>query len=248
MITNEFKQMEMAKRLKKSREAKKLTISALADSIGVSRSLLSKIEKGERNLSIEALVSCSKIFGVSTDYLLGLETYDSYICEEAYFSTYSLEETKEKIVDQYVIEKKKEEEEIDEFFQKKNNILNIPSELEMKELDDRLNRERFHHTKKPQQAISYMLFLIKNYYRDDYKFFESAGMKLTDEDFELLRLQLGIQFLDEKKYFKNTVFEFIKNAPELNKIYKLINEMDSVTRKYLENFLNSLNLCEEGKK
>lgn len=87
-----------------------------------------------------------------------------------------------------------------------------------------------------------------NYYRDDYKFFESAGMKLTDEDFELLRLQLGIQFLDEKKYFKNTVFEFIKNAPELNKIYKLINEMDSVTRKYLENFLNSLNLCEEGKK
>lgn len=245
MIESGINQLKLAKRLKELRESKKLTISALADSIGVSRSLLSKVEKGERNLSIDILAKCSNIFGVSTDYLLGLETYDPVIREQAYYSTYSLKEMKDKIIEQYAIEKKKEEEAIDEYFERKHDSTRIPGDLEFEMLDGQFSRERFRTTKDPKQAISYILFLIKDYYQDDQQFFDSCGMKMTDKDFEMLRLQLGIQFLEDKKYFKSTVYEFIKNAPEYNKIYKLINNLDSVTRKHLENFLDSLNLCEE---
>lgn len=237
-MINAYDQNEMARRIKLNRESKKLTISALAIDIGISRSLLSRVEKGERNLPMDALVACSKIFGVSTDYLLGLEDYHSIFCEESYFSTDTLEETKENIIKKYIKDYEDEDKRIQDFVHNQHG-LRVPSGFELEALDVVLNKERFKHTKDTKHAIAYMLFLIKNYYLDDQEFFNAAGITMTDDDFEFLRLQFGLQFLEDKKYFKKTVQDFIKSAPDLNKIYRLINDMDSVSRKHLENFLDS---------
>ena len=50
-----------------------MTQESLAKRIGVSKSVISYYELGERAPSPEVLLSFAKIFGTSTDYLLGYE-------------------------------------------------------------------------------------------------------------------------------------------------------------------------------
>lgn len=59
--------------LKQLRVAKKLTQSQVADFVGVSRSVISAYENDMRYPSYEILIHLSMLFGVSTDYLLGIE-------------------------------------------------------------------------------------------------------------------------------------------------------------------------------
>ena len=63
--------MTLAQKLAALRKNAGLNMSELAEKIGVSRSLISKYEKGERMPGREVLVLLSEFYGVSVDALLG---------------------------------------------------------------------------------------------------------------------------------------------------------------------------------
>ena len=65
---------DFANRLKKLRKQMGLNQTQLAKRIGISKSLVSYYENRDRSPSPEMLIKLSKIFHVSTDYLLGLES------------------------------------------------------------------------------------------------------------------------------------------------------------------------------
>lgn len=62
-----------AKRLKKLRKENKLSQKELANMLGVTDKAVYLWEKGEREPSFKLAMEIAKIFGVSTDYLCGLE-------------------------------------------------------------------------------------------------------------------------------------------------------------------------------
>lgn len=71
------------KRLKDLRKRFGLSQQELADRIGCVNTLISMYEKGEKSPSEDNLIKMSNIFGVSTDYLLGLENKS---CNDAYIN------------------------------------------------------------------------------------------------------------------------------------------------------------------
>ena len=60
--------------IKKLRKARGLSQKALSELIGVSPSIISGYETGERTPSLEILLALSKIFNCSTDVMLGRES------------------------------------------------------------------------------------------------------------------------------------------------------------------------------
>lgn len=62
-----------AERLKELRKEKSISLKALAKEIGVSDIAISRWENQLRIPNIENLKSIAEYFGVSADYLLGLE-------------------------------------------------------------------------------------------------------------------------------------------------------------------------------
>lgn len=62
-----------AERLKELREEKAISLKELSKAIGVSDVALCRWENGKRVPTIESLVKIATYFGVSTDYLTGLE-------------------------------------------------------------------------------------------------------------------------------------------------------------------------------
>lgn len=60
-------------KLKALRTAKKLSQKELAGIIGVTKSVVSFYESGDRFPSYDVLVKISCVFNVTTDYLLGVE-------------------------------------------------------------------------------------------------------------------------------------------------------------------------------
>ena len=60
-------------RLKSLRTKRRLTQKQLADQVGIAVSAISSYESGTRYPSYDVLISFSRIFHVSTDYLLGLD-------------------------------------------------------------------------------------------------------------------------------------------------------------------------------
>ena len=62
----------MGEKLKTLRIEKKLTQKQVADRIGLAISAVSSYESGTRFPSYDTLVKLSRIFHVSTDYLLGM--------------------------------------------------------------------------------------------------------------------------------------------------------------------------------
>mgnify|MGYP002748342698 CR=1 FL=1 len=62
------------KRIKELRQKAGLTQQQLAERIWVSKAAISNYELYERNPSPEILIKLAKVFHVSTDYLLGIET------------------------------------------------------------------------------------------------------------------------------------------------------------------------------
>lgn len=64
-----------SQRLQALRERRRLSRRTLAELCGLSKNMVSLYERGEREPSVEALVSLADFFGVSTDYLLGRENF-----------------------------------------------------------------------------------------------------------------------------------------------------------------------------
>lgn len=63
---------DLAKRIIDLRESKNWTQTQLAKKMDLSKSIMSKIESGHRKITTDELKSLAEIFGVSTDYLLGI--------------------------------------------------------------------------------------------------------------------------------------------------------------------------------
>jgi|SRR5579863_9265593 len=57
-------------RIREIREAKKLTQDQLAEKSGISKSFLSEVENGKRNLSSDYLLRIANVLGASIDFLL----------------------------------------------------------------------------------------------------------------------------------------------------------------------------------
>lgn len=71
--------MDIKERLKESREMLHLTQNYVARVIGIPRTAIVQIENGNRKVSTDELVKFSKLYGVSSDYLLGTQTDNSSI-------------------------------------------------------------------------------------------------------------------------------------------------------------------------
>lgn len=71
----EKKMTKFSERLKELRQEKNISTRTLASAIGVSNSIISKWEKGQRTPSIDNLYSLAVYFGVSADFLIGLSDY-----------------------------------------------------------------------------------------------------------------------------------------------------------------------------
>ena len=65
--------VDFGNNLKNLRLKHKMTQKELADKIGVTKSVVSYYELQERSPSPEVLIKLSRIFHVTTDYLLGIE-------------------------------------------------------------------------------------------------------------------------------------------------------------------------------
>ena len=65
--------VNFGEKIKSLRTRRNLTQKQLADMAGVAVSAISSYESGNRYPSYDVLISLSRIFHVSTDYLLGLE-------------------------------------------------------------------------------------------------------------------------------------------------------------------------------
>lgn len=66
--------VDFGNRLKTLRLQHSFTQSQLAKKLGVTKSVISAYENGLRMPSYDVLISMSKVFKVSTDYLLGQES------------------------------------------------------------------------------------------------------------------------------------------------------------------------------
>ena len=69
--------VEFGKTLKNLRLQNCLTLAQLANRLGVTKSVISAYETGLRMPSYDILISISRIFKVTTDYLLGVERKQS---------------------------------------------------------------------------------------------------------------------------------------------------------------------------
>ncbi|MDE7020519.1 MAG: helix-turn-helix domain-containing protein [Lachnospiraceae bacterium] len=66
----------LGQRLQEQRILRNLSQKQVASSIGVSASVISNYESGERTPSIEILIALSHLYHCSTDYLLGIGRAD----------------------------------------------------------------------------------------------------------------------------------------------------------------------------
>lgn len=66
--------IDIGQRLKDLRRAKGLTQQQVADRVWVTKAMISSYELSTRAPSYEVLIKLSKLFGVTTDFLLGIES------------------------------------------------------------------------------------------------------------------------------------------------------------------------------
>ena len=75
--------MTLHEKIYELRKKNGLSQEALAESLGVSRQSVSKWETGEATPEVNKLLSLSKLFGVTTDYMLNDETEEENVSETA---------------------------------------------------------------------------------------------------------------------------------------------------------------------
>ena len=66
--------VKIGQRLKDLRIERKMTQKQLADRLGLATSAISSYESGDRYPTLDTLAALARIYHVSTDYLLGLES------------------------------------------------------------------------------------------------------------------------------------------------------------------------------
>ena len=66
----------LGQRLQEQRRLKNLSQKEVARSIGISASIVSNYESGERTPSVEILIALARLYHCSTDYLLGFDKID----------------------------------------------------------------------------------------------------------------------------------------------------------------------------
>lgn len=66
----------LGQRLQEQRRLKNLSQKEVAASIGISASIVSNYESGERTPSVEILIALARLYHCSTDYLLGFDQTD----------------------------------------------------------------------------------------------------------------------------------------------------------------------------
>ena len=71
--------MDFAKKLKGIRQDSKYTLQQLADKTGVSKSMLSKIERKEKNPTLQIAAQIAEGLGVSLSSMLGERTFDNKV-------------------------------------------------------------------------------------------------------------------------------------------------------------------------
>jgi transcriptional regulator with XRE-family HTH domain len=62
--------IEIGKTIKELRKSKGITATFVAQTIGITSSVLSEIERGKSNPTIDKVVALSDFFGVTIDYLV----------------------------------------------------------------------------------------------------------------------------------------------------------------------------------
>lgn len=67
---------DLGQRLQEQRLLKNLSQKEVAKSIGISASIISNYESGERTPSVEVLIALARFYHCSTDYLLGFDRID----------------------------------------------------------------------------------------------------------------------------------------------------------------------------
>jgi len=93
----------LGERIKEQRELKGLSQKGLADKIGVSASIVSNYENGERTPSLESLIALARTFQCTTDYLLGFERLD----ENKVLDVSMLTDEQRKLLQYFLLELKK---------------------------------------------------------------------------------------------------------------------------------------------
>lgn len=68
---------DLGRRLQEQRTLRNLSQKQVATSIGVSASVISNYESGERTPSIEILILLAHLYHCSADYLLGIDKADT---------------------------------------------------------------------------------------------------------------------------------------------------------------------------
>jgi len=68
--------MTLGERIKKLRNSKKMTLSVMAERIGVTISAVAAYENGTRTPSVDVLIKIAKLFNMTIDHLLGYANKD----------------------------------------------------------------------------------------------------------------------------------------------------------------------------
>ena len=73
-IVTEEGMLELAKRVETFRKQSGITQVDMAEKLGLAQTMVSRLERGEARLHGELIIRFAKIFGISSDELLGIKT------------------------------------------------------------------------------------------------------------------------------------------------------------------------------
>lgn len=77
----------MKNNLKICRENKSMTAKEVSEKIGVSKQAIYNMEAGVSNTSVDTLMKLAELYNVSTDYLLGLTSFESFKSQYEYLQS-----------------------------------------------------------------------------------------------------------------------------------------------------------------
>ena len=77
----------MINNLKICRENKNMTTKEVSEKIGVTKQAVYNMEAGKSNPSVDTLMKFAKLYSVSTDYLLGLTSFESFKSQYEYLQS-----------------------------------------------------------------------------------------------------------------------------------------------------------------
>lgn len=79
--------VDMINNLKICRKNKNMTAKEVSEKIGVSKQAIYNIEAGASNPSVDTLIKLAELYNVSTDYLIGLTSFESFKSQYEYLQS-----------------------------------------------------------------------------------------------------------------------------------------------------------------